>query len=138
MIEGLILEMLGLTSRQNSLKNFSAPPRWLKQVRELIHQRFAEKLSLGDIADAVQIHPSHLARTFRKYHHCSVGEYVRRVRVEYSAREILRSGASLAHIAFAAGFSDQSHLTREFKRQMQITPAEYKKLRPRTVLTKKR
>ena len=137
-IEGLILEMLGQTFRQDGVKNFSAAPRWLKRAQELIHQRFTEKLSLCDVANVVQIHPSHLARTFRKYHHCSVGEYVRRLRVEYAARKMLESDASLADISFGAGFSDQSHFTHEFKRQMQMTPAEYKKLHPRNALTKKR
>ena len=137
-IEGLVLEMLGQTFRQNNLKTFPPPPGWLKQAQELIHQHFAEKLSLCDIADVVQIHPSHLARVFRKYHRCSIGEYVRRLRVEYAAREILNSDSSLADVSMAAGFSDQSHLTHEFKRQMQITPAEYKKIHSRNAVPKKR
>lgn len=136
-IEGLILEMLGQTFRRNNPGNFSTPPRWLTQAQELIHQHFAEKLSLGVIADAVQIHPSHLARTFRKYHRCSIGEYVRRLRIEYAAQEILKSASSLTDISLAAGFSDQSHLTHEFKRQLLLTPAEYKKLHSRNALTKK-
>jgi AraC family transcriptional regulator len=136
-IEGLILEMLGQTFRQNNLRNFSPPPSWLIRAQELIHQHFAEKLSLCVVADAVQIHPSHLARTFRKYHRCSIGEYVRRLRIEYAAQKILKSGSSLTDIALAAGFSDQSHLTHEFKRQLRTTPAEYKKLHSRTALTKK-
>lgn len=136
-IEGLILEMLGQTFRQNNLRNSLTPPRWLTQAKELIHQHFAEKLSLHAIADAVQIHPSHLARTFRKYYRCSIGEYVRRRRIEYAAQEILKSDSSLTNISLAAGFSDQSHFTHEFKRRLQITPAEYKKLHSRTALTKK-
>ena len=127
-IEGLILEMLGQTFRQNNLRDCSTPPRWLIQAQELIHQHFAEKLSLRVIADAVQIHPSHLARTFRKYHRCSMGEYVRRLRIEYAAQEILKSASSLTDISLAAGFSDQSHFTHEFKRQLRTTPAGYKKL----------
>lgn len=136
-IEGLILEMLGQTFRQNNLGNRPTPPRWLTDARELIHQHFAEKLSLRVIADAIQIHPSHLARTFRKFHRCSIGEYVRRLRIEHAAQEIVKSTASLTEISLAAGFSDQSHFTHEFKRQLRITPAEYKKLHSRTALTKK-
>jgi AraC family transcriptional regulator len=136
-IEGLILEMLGQSARQNNLRKFSAPPRWLKQAQDLIHQHFAEKLSLHVIADAVQIHPSHLARSFRRHHHCSIGEYVRRLRVEYAALEILQSEFSLADIALAAGFSDQSHLTHEFKRLRGLTPAGFKKLYSRNSLTRK-
>jgi AraC family transcriptional regulator len=136
-IEGLILEMLGQTYRQNNPRDCSTAPRWLTQAEEMIHHHFAEKLSLHVIADAVEIHPSHLARTFRKYHRCSIGEYVRRLRIEYAAQEILKSLSSLTDISLAAGFSDQSHFTHEFKRQLRVTPAEYKKLHSRTALTKK-
>jgi AraC-type DNA-binding domain-containing proteins len=136
-IEGLILEMLGQAFRQNNLRDRATPPSWLKQAQELIHQHFAEKISLHLIADAVQIHPSHLARAFRKYHRCSIGEYVRRLRIEYAAQEILKSALSLTDISLAAGFSDQSHFTHEFKRQLRTTPAEYKNLHSRTALTKR-
>ena len=136
-IEGLILEMLGETSRQNNFRNLAAPPRWLKEAQELIHQHFAEKLSLYGVADTIQVNPSHLARTFRKYYHCSIGEYVRRLRIEYVAREMLESELSFAEIALAAGFSDQSHFNHEFKRRMRMTPAEFKKLHARKNLTKK-
>lgn len=137
-IEGLILEMLGQTFRQNNLKDYSTPPSWLIQAQELIHQQFAEKLSLRVIADVVQIHPSHLARTFRKFHRCSIGEYVRRLRIEYAAQELRKSASSLSDISLAAGFSDQSHFTHEFKRQLRTTPARYKKLQSCNALTKKR
>jgi AraC family transcriptional regulator len=129
--------MLGETSRQNNFGNLSAPPRWLKEAQELIHQHFAERLSLYGIANTIQVNPSHLARTFRKHFHCSIGEYVRRLRIEYAVREMLESDLSLAEIALASGFSDQSHFNHEFKRHMLITPTEYKKLQARNILTKK-
>jgi AraC family transcriptional regulator len=136
-IEGLILEMLGQTFRQNNLRDCARPPGWLTQAQELIHQHFTEKLSLRVIADAVDTHPSHLARMFRRYHRCSIGEYVRRLRIEYAAQELLKSTSTLTDISLAAGFSDQSHFTHEFKRQLRTTPAEYKKLHSRIALTKK-
>lgn len=136
-IEGLILEMIGETARQKNFRNLATPPRWLKEAQELIHQHFAEKLSLYGVANTIQVNPSHLARTFRKYYHCSIGEYVRRLRIEYAAREMLESDLSLAEIALASGFSDQSHFNHEFKRHMLITPTEYKKLQARNILTKK-
>lgn len=130
-VEGLILEMLGQASRQTGPDEASPLPVWLRRAEELIRQHFTEKLSLRTIARAVDVHPSHLARTFRKRHHCSVGEYVRRLRVEYAARALLQPDAALADISLAAGFSDQSHFTHEFKRQMRLTPSQYKNLHAR-------
>ena len=135
-IEGLILEMLAQTFRQDRSSDYFVTPRWLAQAQELIHQHFNEKLSLAVIANAVQIHPSHLARSFRKRHHCSIGEYVRRLRLEYAAVKLFESDLSLSDIALASGFSDQSHFTRDFKRLWGLTPAAYKKLRSRNSLSK--
>jgi AraC-like DNA-binding protein len=38
---------------------------------------------------------------------------------------MLRAGARISHVAFATGFSDQSHLTRQFKRVLGVTPGSY-------------
>jgi AraC family transcriptional regulator len=67
----------------------------------------------------------HLAATFRRHYGCSLGEYLRRRRVA-TARELLTNpDLPLTEIAFAAGFSDQSHLTRTFKRFTGMTPLQY-------------
>jgi AraC family transcriptional regulator len=68
----------------------------------------------------------YLASTFRdKYGH-SILDYLRQLRVEYASRQLSDSNDSLAAIAQAAGFSDQSHFSRIFKRVTGVTPAVYR------------
>jgi AraC family transcriptional regulator len=100
----------------------------LDRVRELLQSRFAENLSLGEIAMTAGISAAHLARSFRECQGCTVGEYVRNLRVESACRRLAGSDDGLAQIALAAGFADQSHLTRTFKRHMRITPAAFRSL----------
>ena len=69
------------------------------------------------------VHPSHLAHTFRARLGTSVGEYVRRLRVEWAAERLGDSDAPISAIAIQAGFSDQSHLTREMVRRLGVSPA---------------
>jgi AraC family transcriptional regulator len=131
-MEGLALEILGEVSRTPVPSLETPPPRWLEQVRELLHAQFAENLAIKEIATRVGVHPVHLARAFRTYHRCTIGEYVRHLRVEYARREIFRSDTPLAQIALDAGFVDQSHLTRTFKRLTGMTPARFRaSTRPR-------
>lgn len=125
MIEGLVLEMLGEATRE-SLKDPTAPPRWLLETREIIREQFAESLSLSNVATRVGVHPTHLARTFRKYYGCTIGEYVRHLRLNFAARELAGSDKSLTEIALAAGFCDQSHFSNVFKLYMKLTPAEFR------------
>jgi AraC family transcriptional regulator len=125
-IEGLVLEMLGEISRSETSGTERHPPQWLRQVVDLLHEHFSERLQLSSIAQAVGVHPVHLAREFRRFHLCTVGEYARRLRIEYACRELASSKLSLAQIAFAAGFADQSHFTRTFKHQTGMSPVQYR------------
>jgi AraC family transcriptional regulator len=78
------------------------------------------------IGKLVGVHPVHLAGAFRKQYHCTIGDYRRRLRVEFACREICKPDASLAQIAFAAGFANQAHFSRVFKRLTGATPGEYR------------
>jgi AraC family transcriptional regulator len=125
-IEGLVLETLGTAARRMTRGQSSAQPVWLRRARDFIHERFAEGVSLTELAMSVEIHPSHLTRMFRRHYGCSVGDYVRRCRLEYAAHELIASDQTLAEVAAAAGFYDQSHFTNVFKAHLKMTPAEYR------------
>lgn len=125
-IEGLILEMLGEASRHPQPRFESLPPHWLSQVKEMLHAYFNEGLMLDRIAASVGVHPVHLNRAFRRYFHCTVGDYIRQLRVEFARRQLTSSRETLTEIALAAGFSDQSHFSRTFKRRTGLTPAQYR------------
>ncbi|MFN2533089.1 MAG: helix-turn-helix domain-containing protein [Pyrinomonadaceae bacterium] len=125
-IEGLALEMLAEVSRRNLNSVKRTPPRWIDQVIDLLHSRFQERLTIGYIAANVNIHPVHLAREFHRFERCTVGQYIRRLRVEQTCLELSSSNEPLAAIAARAGFSDQSHFCRTFKLLIGTTPIEYR------------
>lgn len=124
-IEGLALELIAESSRRAVKVMGQAPSRWLKDVRELLHAKFLEPLTLNNIADAVGIHPAHLSREFRRHYRCTVGEYVRKLRIDYACQRLL-SDDSLSRIASEAGFFDQSHFARTFKLLIGTTPNRYR------------
>src|SRR5438874_11350778 len=126
-IEGLALEMLAEVSRCQVKVSDCKPPRWLAQALDLIREQFSEHLTVGQVATSVGVHPVHLARGFRRFCRCTIGEYIRQLRIEHACRELCKTDASLAAIASAAGFSDQSHFSRTFKRFMEMTPAQYRR-----------
>jgi AraC family transcriptional regulator len=125
--EGLALELLATATRAATADSSQKrAPRWLGSAEELLRARTGECIRLSDLAAAVGVHPIHLARTFRARHGVSVGEYGRRVRIEWAAAEIARGESSLARVATEAGFADQSHFTRLFKRHVGTTPARFR------------
>jgi AraC family transcriptional regulator len=126
--EGLMLQIAAEASRRSNGVSGHRPPPWLEEAREIIRAQFASRLTHSFIAESVGVHPVHLAATFHQFYRCTIGEYVRRLRIEAACREMSTSDAPLARIALAAGFYDQSHFSRLFKRFTGMTPARYRSL----------
>ncbi|HEX5733983.1 MAG TPA: AraC family transcriptional regulator [Blastocatellia bacterium] len=125
-VEGLALEILAAFSRQSESAPEGYLQGWLRNAKDLLHDRFSETITLDEIAEQVGVHPVHLARAFRRRYCCSLGEYQRRLRVEHASRQLVTTRCSLADIALAAGFADQAHFTRVFKKRTGLTPAKFR------------
>lgn len=131
-VEGLMLELLAALARQSTPRPDRQAPAWLEQVRDLLHCQYLEDWTLTDIAVEVGVHPTHLARLFRRHYHCTVGEYVRQLRIQFACARLMDTETPLAEIAQQAGFADQSHFTRMFKRHYGLSPAAYREsIQPR-------
>jgi AraC family transcriptional regulator len=128
-VEGAFLELLGGWLRQDFHKDRGAP-FWLRQVKGLLHDSFREPVSLNQVARAAGVHPSHVAREFRRAYGMTIGEYVRNLRVEFVAERLLCPGkdtVSLTDLALDAGFSSQAHMAAVFHRVMGMPPGQYRK-----------
>lgn len=125
--EGFALELLAMTSRERAEeRRLRRTPPWLRTAEELLRERVGDRIGLAELADSVGVHPTHLARVFRARHGLSVGEYGRRLRLAWAAAQLAGGDTPLATIAMEAGFADQAHFTRLFKRQVGTTPARYR------------
>lgn len=125
-IEGLMLELIAETSRNYVKVDEPIRPPWLKEVEEMLQDKFSDQLALSEIARFANVHPTHLARVFRQYHQCTIGEYIRKLRIKHSCQQLLLTETPLIDIALEAGFYDQSHFSRCFKQLTGLTPTEYR------------
>jgi len=124
-IEALALGVLAEASRRVARAAVAAPP-WLMRARAFIDAHFTERLALATVAAIVGVHPVHLARTFHRTYNTTVGDYVRTARLEFATRKLTATRLPLSEIAIAAGFCDQSHFSRLFKRHTGMSPQEYR------------
>ncbi len=124
-IEGLTLALLADVSRLPRLRTRS-DPLWLHRVLDRIHAEYRTPVTLADLAVCAGVHPVHLARAFRQHRGSSVAAYVRRLRLEWCRRELRSSERPLADLAQAAGYADQSHFSRVFRKATGLTPKAYR------------
>ena len=122
------INMLLLNLIYSSPRNNPGEPVWIKSVYELLNDRWSEKLTLRDLAQVAGVHPVTISKYFPKYFSCTLGEYLRKLKVERSLYLIKTSTLSLTGIAYECGFSDQSHFTRTFKQLTGFLPNFYKQI----------
>jgi AraC family transcriptional regulator len=125
-MEGLALEIIATGSRSWTHTASGGQSPWMRKAMELLEARFTESLTIGEIAAAVDVHPVHLAREFRKHHQCTIGDFIRRMRVEFACEQIQKHDRPLSEISAMAGFFDQSHFSRTFKALTGMTPGEFR------------
>lgn len=127
-LESISIELLIAASRSQTAGGERKPPRWLARVKEYLRENFTEAARLTGLAQAVGVHPTHLARVFRQFEHCTVGDYLRRVRVENAQRQLLATELPLVEIGLNSGFVDQAHFNRSFRRVTGMTPAGFRRV----------
>ena len=111
-----------------SLRALGDPgPRCTAAVRRatlLLRERYAEALSLDEIAEYAGADKYRLCRAFRAEIGLAPHAYLVRLRVN-RAKELLRAGRRASEVATQVGFYDQSQLNRHFRRVVGVTPAKW-------------
>lgn len=90
-------------------------------VRTYIKRNISRRIKVQDLARLTQLSPFQLLRVFQREYAITPYALVLEIRIE-RAKELLKSGISIAEVAVDTGFSDQSHLTRHFRRHEGTTP----------------
>jgi AraC family transcriptional regulator len=125
-IEELVLQALESLGVKDEPRR--PPSRLVKRALEWLHAPHPAGVRLGDAAREIGTDPAYLARAFRRRMGCTMGAYLRRLRVRRAAALIVDQRLRLADAAACAGFADQSHLTRVFKCELGLTPNRFRQL----------
>ncbi|QWT21240.1 AraC family transcriptional regulator [Bacillus sp. NP157] len=123
--ESLALDVLAETARGLSELTLMEPG-WLRRVREYLHEDPAREVTLADLAVVAGRHPVHLARSFRLFHHCTPGDYLRRLRVERAAVLLRNTRRPLLEIALECGFAGAAQFSRSFRAVHATTPSAFR------------
>jgi AraC family transcriptional regulator len=131
-LEALCLELVAFSLRSMSGGRSEAQPRWLHEAREFLHAHLDRPVAMSELASVARVHPSHLARGFRRHLGCSPGAYLRHLRIERAREALPTSDLPIVTLALEAGFASQAHFTRAFHRSVGLPPGAYRKLHGRS------
>ena len=99
----------------------------LHQITAYVRSHYAERLTLTGLAHHVWLSPSYLSAVFSQEMGMSLTAYVQTVRVERSKELLLTTHRSVADIAAATGFADQSYFTKVFAKATGMSPTQYRR-----------
>ncbi|MFC9828435.1 AraC family transcriptional regulator [Streptomyces albogriseolus] len=124
------LSLVGERLREHLRSREPAAPRrpdpvLARRLRELLDARVADGLTLAAAGAELSAHPAHLVRAFSTAYGIPPHQYLMSRRVG-RARRLLLEGWPPSAVAAAAGFYDQAHLTRHFRRLVGVTPGRYR------------
>ncbi|RAP58174.1 AraC family transcriptional regulator [Oleiagrimonas sp. MCCC 1A03011] len=103
-------------------------PDWMKKVHQCIHDQWHSRIRLDQLAQASGVSPVTISKHFPRYLGCTLGEYMRRLKIDHALAWMKTSDRNLADIAYACGFADQSHFTRTFRQQTSMLPTQFRAL----------
>ena len=121
----LLLEFL---NRAECWREEKQKPDWINKVHEAMNDRWDETLRLEDLSYMAGVHPVTVSSYFPRYFSCTLGAYMRKLKIERALELLKTPGISSTEVAYACGFFDQSHFTRTFKQLTGFLPAYYQKL----------
>jgi AraC-like DNA-binding protein len=116
----------GHLRRRSEAASRRRDPVLARRLRELLDARVVAGASLEEAARLLHAHPAHLVRAFSGAYGIAPHQYLMSRRVG-RARRLLLDGLPPGEVASAAGFYDQAHLTRHFKRLVGVTPGRYRR-----------
>ena len=123
----LEMSLLALLTGFEKSKNEKPWPPWMKRLYELLQDRWDEVLTLEEISRHTGVHPITVSKHFPRFLGCSLGQYMRKLKIERSL-SLMHRCESLSALAVECGFSDQSHFIRAFRQYTGYRPLEFKRM----------
>lgn len=127
--EGIVADLLMAVLQRHatspkSCVDRSPPARAIERAMEYIQDCYSQAITLDGVAEAAGLSRYAVLRAFRREVGIAPYSFVTQVRIE-QAKRLLRAGVGIAGVSQRVGFSDQSHLTRHFKRFVGVTPGAF-------------
>ncbi len=114
-----IIDSIHVNSRKSASLQMS-------MAYEYIKENYTSEITRDDVASHVFMSPSNFSRQFNKHFKRSFSDMLNQMRVDRACELLIRTDMNLVVIALETGFTDQSYLSKVFRKIMEMTPQEYR------------
>jgi AraC-like DNA-binding protein len=98
-----------------------------ENVKAILADRFRDRLTLSEVANAAKVSPYHLCRIFAREVGMPIHRYLNRLRLRDSLWQLAERQTSLTDLALDLGYSSHSHFTDAFRREFGVSPNEFRR-----------
>lgn len=123
-------EHLSMVSNQVLVRQQNSEPAIITRAKQYIQDNYAEDLSLGQVAKAVNTSTFYFCKMFKKTTGINFTDYLSRTRIEKAKNLLLNPHLRVSEIAFEVGFQSLTHFNRVFKKILGQSPTEYRERLP--------
>ena len=127
---GYLQAALGLLMESGQHRGEDALEDYARQGAVFIQQNYSRSVTVEQIARQTGVSRSYLYRAFQTAFGCSPSEYLTRYRIQRAAQLLRHSALPVGTVATSAGFEDPFYFSRVFRREMGVSPTEYRAGRP--------
>lgn len=96
------------------------------KCKELVLQYLHTKISVGDLAEKLDVNANYLSQLFAKEEGMTLSDYIAREKINFAKRQLIYTDDSYESIAYSYAFFSQSHFGRVFKKMTGMTPGQYR------------
>lgn len=122
--EDLIRETLEYAAEEKKSKDIKP----IREIKKYIEENYMEEISLGQLAELVDMNASYLSSVFKKETGMTYSEYLILCRVKQASRLLVETNLSIGEIAHQSGYQDARYFSKQFSKQVGLKPSEYRKL----------
>ena len=128
MARNLVMYLIRLINeQQEDTKDLLHGNKNIQMALEYIRENYRRELALEEIAARCYLNKYYFSHLFTRLQGMSVGKYIQRLRVTEAARLLRESDRSVSEISAEVGFNNMSYFCRAFKKEMNMTPLQYRK-----------
>ncbi len=123
-----VVDLLAALTARRQVATRGAPPAWLLRTVQRLREEWRPRMRVAELARDAGVHPVYLARCVRRWFGAGVADLLREQRMRAAARGIAAGVETVSSVAHGAGFADEAHLCREFRRVTGTTPGRFRSL----------